>query len=35
MFVSQVQLSVCLVGKEAQDTYKGGKSSDFVNKVVD
>jgi len=34
-FVGQVRPSVRLVGEEAQDTYKGGRSSDFVNKVVD
>jgi len=29
-FVGQVQPSVHLVGKEAQDTCKGGRSSNFV-----
>jgi len=26
--------SVRLIGKEARDTYKGNRSSDFLNKVV-
>jgi len=30
-----VQSSVCLVYEEAQDTCKGGRSSDFLNEVVD
>ena len=29
-----VQLSICLVNKKAQDAYKGSKSSNFLNKVV-
>ena len=30
-----VQSSVRLVNEEAQDTCKGGRSSDFLNEVVD